>query len=69
MRHFTFLSLLPRAFPLLGLGALGLLLLGEALAPPLAQIVHALGLLLVAPPLLLGFLLPLVEKVVATGRR
>jgi hypothetical protein len=68
MRDLTFLSLLPKVFPLLGLGALGLLFLGELLPHALAKIVHAFGLILVVPPLLLGLLLPLVEKVPSTGK-
>jgi len=69
MGGFAFLFLLPRVFPFLGLGALASLLLGELLPPPLAQVVHALGLLLVALPLLLGLFLPIVEKAFSARNR
>lgn len=62
MRPPLSLSSLPRLFPLLAFAALALLFLGKTFPPPLAQLVHALGLFLVVPPLLLGLFLPFLEK-------
>jgi hypothetical protein len=46
----------------LAFAALVLLFLGKTLPPPLAQLAHALGFFLVAPPLLLGLFFPFLDK-------